>query len=466
MTPGEPRRGPARHEQPRTLRTRMLWATLAPAALFIIGLILLGFLAARARIEDEIGQRLRDAAATAAALMPEGVIARFEPDSQRTHANLLQRLQRVAEATRARRVFLVAPDGRSLVDTAPDAPTPGEPDRDLAADRFELEQALRGQPSASVLYFAHDNVPYMRGFAAVVDEGKVVAVLGVEGSVPTYAALGELRTYSILLGMFALLALTATVLGLSRRLTAPLRRLAQAAERIGGGQLETPVDEAAGAAEIQVLARTMEEMRRHLLQRDRELQLMLGGIAHEVRNPLGGMELFVGLLKEDLDGRDAELSLLSRVETELSNLKRVVEEFLEYARRPPVERQVVPLASLLQEVGMLVDITIEAPDAAVLQGDPARLRRLFLNLARNAAQAGAKRLVVATRPEGGLEIADDGPGMTEETAARAFDAFFTTREKGTGLGLALCRRIAEDHGGRLWLENPGQPGARFALVLP
>ncbi len=453
---------------PKSLRAQLSWAVLAPSLLFLAALVGVAWFAARATVEDVVGRRLRDSAAATSAQLPGGLVARFTPDKTRTHANLLGRLKRVAERTDARRVFIAALDGRSLVDTAAEAPAPGSPDRTLAQDRVELLRVAKGETVASVLYTARDGTRYKRGFAPVLHDGKVVAVLGVEGSAASYGAIDDLRDYLLALGLVALLALGVVVFGFSRALTAPLDQLAQAAQRIGAGDLDAPVAlRRERASELAVLSSTMDEMRTALLRRDREMQMMLGGIAHEVRNPLGGMELFAGLLREDLEGQEEELALLARVEKELGVLKRVVEEFLAYARRMPVERSEVDVAWLVEELRSMVDAELVIDPKGTVQADREQLRRLLLNLASNAANSGASTVTFAVAADGeAIEIADDGPGVKAEHAERVFDAFYTTREKGTGLGLALCRRIAEGHGGRLELLNPGEPGARFRVTLP
>lgn len=453
---------------PKSLRAQLSWAVLAPSLLFLAALVGVAYFAARATVEDVVGRRLRDSAAATASQLPAGLVARFTPDKSRTHANLLDRLRRVARHTDARRVFLATLDGRSLVDTAAEAPAPGSPDRTLAEDRVELLRVAEGETAASVLYRARDGTRYKRGFAPVLHEGEVVAVLGFEGSAASYGALDDLRDYLLALGGLALLALGVVVFGFSRALTAPLDELAKAAQRIGAGDLDAPVAlRRERASELAVLSSTMDEMRTALLRRDREMQMMLGGIAHEVRNPLGGMELFAGLLREDLAGQDAELALLARVEKELGVLKRVVEEFLAYARRTPVERSEVDVAWLVEELRAMVGAELAVDPKGSVQADREQLRRLMLNLASNAAHAGATSVTFSVAADGeAIDITDDGPGVGLEQAEKVFDAFYTTREKGTGLGLALCRRIAEAHGGRLELTNPGEPGARFRVTLP
>lgn len=211
-------------------------------------------------------------------------------------------------------------------------------------------------------------------------------------------------------------------------------------------------------------ARTLRE-EFHERERQESYGHIAAGIAHEVRNPLGGMALFAGLLREDLEGRDPELELLGRIEHELGVLERVVEEFLAYARSTPLETAEVRLSTLAAEVTALAGLTVTCARDATLTVDREQMRRLLLNLARNAAQAGATTLTLTAIP-GGFDAHDDGPGLPPEIAARAFEAFFTTREKGTGLGLALCRKIAEAHGGTITLIDPGPPGARFRVTLP
>ena len=102
--------------------------------------------------------------------------------------------------------------------------------------------------------------------------------------------------------------------------------------------------------EVGQLAARLDEMRAALRARDERLQMMLAGIAHEVRNPLGGLELYAGLLREGLAGQPERLAEVARIEREIGYLKNVVTDFLEYARRPRPELAPLPLPELLNEV--------------------------------------------------------------------------------------------------------------------
>lgn len=447
---------------PKTLRGRLVLGVLLPALLAFVALIALAVSAARSTLELELGARLRHTAAATAAQLPSGLIARFAPENTRTRSNLMARLEKVHHRIECRRVFLVDLEGRSLVDTAPDAPAPGQLDRALVEDQIELARVGRGQSASSVLYSA-GGTRFMRGFAPVFHQDKVVAVVGVEASAASFDALDAMGAYLTGTGTVALVLLALVALYFGRAVTAPLKALDEAARRIGDGELDATVEIGRGADELRHLGATMESMRVALLQRDRELQLMLGGIAHEVRNPLGGMALFTGLLREDLHDRPDELALLARVEKELSALERVVEEFLSFARREPPSVSPVALSELVEAVADHVQIPVRLDGETTLQVDRQQLRRLLLNLVKNAAQAGATQVEI-TALDGGFEVTDDGPGVPEQSVAHIFDAFFTSKEKGTGLGLALCRKIARAHGGELKLLNPGVPGARFELT--
>jgi signal transduction histidine kinase len=197
---------------------------------------------------------------------------------------------------------------------------------------------------------------------------------------------------------------------------------------------------------------------------------MLAGIAHEVRNPLGGLQLFAGLLREGLEGQPERLTEVARIDREIKHLETVVNEFLEYARRPAPQLEAFPARPLLEEVAEVCSRTIRVEGEGQAFADRGQLRRALVNLARNAVAAagpaGQVVLAVTGAPGGrlGWEVRDSGPGVPEELRDKIFTPFFTTREKGTGLGLAFVREIARDHGADVQVDRGPEGGARFRLT--
>jgi signal transduction histidine kinase len=224
----------------------------------------------------------------------------------------------------------------------------------------------------------------------------------------------------------------------------------------------------------------MDRMRLQLAERDAKMQQMLAGIAHEVRNPLAGMTLFADILKDELPAGDERRGHVDKIQRELGYLERVVNDFLEYARRPRPELAEVPLPELLAEVAQMasthdIEVTAEGGAPAYVHADKAQLRRALLNLARNAVQAalaadhrGKDAVKLAAREHGGelwLDVWNRGKEISPETSGKLFEPFYTTREKGTGLGLAFARDIAVDHGGRIELTS-ADGETTFSVVLP
>jgi signal transduction histidine kinase len=470
---------------PRRLLARLLWGTLAPTLLALTAFGLLAHEVARRVLEDELGRRLALAAAgTAGMILPEQMAALAAEDSASlTLQNVQRRLATARARFDVRRIILVSPRARgaadliAAVDTAGRIP-PGGSAYELGADRLELDRAAAGQPTASPLFTGHDRVPYKRGYAAIQDGGAVLGFAVVEANADYIVPLGAFRRRLLLAGTLALAAVLALTVVLARRISQPVVRLAAAAEGIGRGDLERPVP-VETRDEVGFLAQTIDQMRVALRARDERMQMMLAGIAHEVRNPLGGLELYAGLLREALQDRPERLEEVRRIEREINYLKVVVTEFLDYARRPPPELAPVSLHDLLDEVRELVAeggvaVTVDCPAGLRARADAGQLRRALLNLARNAVAAAQRRhpgggmVVLRGRlagPRVRIEVADDGAGVPADLREKIFTPFFTTREKGTGLGLAFVREIVADHGGAIQVSDVAGGGALFSFEL-
>ena len=455
MTSGAPRG--------RVVR-KLLLATVGPAVL-VLGTF--GFLAhevARRSLEVELGRRLATAASGAALLVfPDQIEAAADRDEQSaTYANLRKALSRARERLGVRRVLLVARDLTGRGDTD-GLVALGAPAHELGADAAEIERALRGLPAASPLFMGHDGRPYKRAYANVGSAGLVV----VEGSADYFQELASFRKRLLAGSLVGAGLIVIFAVLISARITRPLGRLADAAERIGRGELTTAVP-VETRDEVGQLAARLDEMRAALAARDERLQMMLAGIAHEVRNPLGGLQLYAGLLREGLTDQPERLAEVGRIAREIEYLEAVVTEFLEYARRPPPHPERFPARALLEEIAELggPTVRVEAAPELVATGDRGQLRRALLNLARNAVTAagpsGSVVLGATATPSGvAWEVRDSGPGIPEEVRDKIFTPFFTTREKGTGLGLAFVRDIVRDHGAEIAVDRGPEGGARF-----
>ena len=236
------------------------------------------------------------------------------------------------------------------------------------------------------------------------------------------------------------------------------------------------------------------EERERLRDRLATLGEMAAAIAHEVKNPLAGIEVMAGLLKRRVpEGGDAQ-ELLTDIIHEAKMANGIVLEVLEYVR--PIRLQVEPvsLSRILDEAIGVAESTVSRGHVCVSAGLPAglppidadaqQLRQLFTNLIINAFEAlnGTGHLTVSARhvppsldplgqdrPGPGVvevEVADDGPGVPEEVRDRIFSPFFTTKPRGSGLGLSIVRKIVDAHDGRIDLQVGPRGGTRFRIALP
>ena len=457
------------------LLAKLLVAMLVPA---IFALALFGAAAhevARRVLEQELGRRLATAATSVAMLvLPEQLSAIAGGDElSNTYANLRHRVDQARERLGVRRVLLVASDLTVRADSENALPL-GAQAHELGADALEIEKASAGQATASPLFVGRDGLPYKRGYARVGDTGFAV----VEASAQYLDALAAFRRWLVVGGIVSLAMIVVLAAWLSRRMTGPLERLATAAERIGQGDLAKSVV-VETRDEIGYLASRLDEMRAALRARDERMQMMLAGIAHEVRNPLGGLELYAGLLREGLADQPERLGEIARVEREIGYLKNVVTDFLDFARRPPLVMEAFPAAALLGEIAEISRppsggpvLSVACEPGLLACADRTQLRRALLNLAKNAiGAAGASgRVVLAARAESNApdrivwEIRDSGSGVPDEIRDKIFTPFFTTRERGTGLGLAFVAEIARDHGDAVSVDRGPEGGARFRFT--
>ncbi len=307
------------------------------------------------------------------------------------------------------------------------------------------------------------------------------AFLGMRIPADHLAPLGRLAW--TIAGLSVAAAALAALVGwrLAGGIVSRLEMLSRGALRIQRGFMDRPFS-LEGEDEVGRLARAMERMRTGIQRRDEQLRLMLSRVAHEIRNPLGGLELFAAAALDTEDPQERR-RILERVRTEVMGLNGIINEFLEFARPGSAERELHDVRASVSEAAALAeaelkkkggDLHRDFPDTPLLAlADPRQVKRLVLNLLRNAAHAGETVWVEGLMVNGEVRITvrDDGPGIDKELRDRIFEPFVGDKEQGAGLGLAIVKELVDANNGRVELasEGPdaGNPGvgAEFRVYL-
>ena len=301
------------------------------------------------------------------------------------------------------------------------------------------------------------------------------------------------------LGVFALGMLLSLVL--ASAVSRPVQALTRAASRVAAGDLAARVP-ASGTNELGVLARTFNEMverleesraleeRLRVAERSTAMGRFASALAHEIRNPLNSISLAIDHLRSRLGPENEERhrefqALMSTLKSEVTRLNRLVGDFLSTGQPARLDPRPCDVGAVVGETATLVEHKAREQgirvDAVVAEGlpptaaDPELLKTCLLNLVLNAfdAMPGGGFVSLSANLEGPkeartivLQVSDTGEGMTPEAAASAFEPYFSTKEAGVGLGLALVRRIVESHGGRVALDSAPGEGTSVRILLP
>lgn len=290
-------------------------------------------------------------------------------------------------------------------------------------------------------------------------------------------------------GLIALLALVlAAILAyLSARIAfRPLERIEKSLDRMIAGDDEVPLtledrELAAVQSKLSLLGAQVSGAKRDANQLRTAMSGIARGVAHEFKNPLNAIALRLELLRarvaEDVPDAEADIDVLAQ---EVTRLDRVVKTFLDLSRPVALDRQQVQVSDLVTEILTLVEpesarsgviLEWKPVEDVVISADADLLRHALLNVVRNALDAmpAGGHLRVSVKRSGDqceISVSDTGPGIPAELRQRIFEPFYSTKESGSGIGLAMTTRVLQMHGGSVDFEcAPGQ-GTTFCLRLP
>ena len=342
----------------------------------------------------------------------------------------------------------------------------------LLLSKKEISDMAVNQSSSSLPFKGDDGKWYLWGFYRLDNN----YWLGLSESASKLEKVDEFSLTFWYIGAAGIVLIFILSLLIAKSISRPIDKLVEYSSSIGKGNFHIAAPTGMHG-EINTLASAMNRMREDLSEHQKEKEDMLAQIAHEIRNPLGGIELLAGLTKEDLQKQNLNTTYVERILREINKLKKLIGSYLEFGRPMYPKPEECSLSSLLDEVLNNFKKSLEENKISVTSYfktdkiffDKEQLKQVITNLISNSIQSMKMNGNISVSSSAKNErwifsLSDEGSGIPPENLEHIFEPFFTTKHNGTGLGLPICRKICTENKSTITVMNNLDKGCTFTIT--
>ncbi len=341
----------------------------------------------------------------------------------------------------------------------------------LIINKKDIEELAVKQSFVSIPFKGDDGNWYLWGFHRFNEN----FYLAVKESADKLQKVEEFANIFFYFGLIATLITIIVSWVIANSITKPVDKLIKFSNEIGKGNFNAPPPENM-RGEIELLSNAMEKMKNDLFENQKERENMLAQIAHEIRNPLGGIELFANLVKEDLKNENKNTENLDKILKEINGLKTLITAYLNYSKPKIATQELINLPDLMNDINNVFKPELEKKKVQIkhnLQStkvwfDPEHLRQILINVISNSLHSVSDNGLItissnANHTNWWISVCDNGQGISEKNIDLIYEPFFTTKKEGTGLGLSICKKLAKENNATIELVNNKDKGCTFTL---
>jgi signal transduction histidine kinase len=346
----------------------------------------------------------------------------------------------------------------------------GQTEPRLSLNQKEIGELKINSTTTSLPFKGDDENWYLWGFNRLNESH----YLAVRGSAARFNEIEGLSTLFLFIGLGGVIITIIISWLIANEITKPLNKLVDFSTEIGTGNFSAVQPENMHG-EIKILSDAMDKMKKDLSENHKEREKLLAQIAHEIRNPLGGIELLTNLAKENHISDEKNKEYLDRILCEVHGLKSLITSYLNFSRPIPSQPVWIDFQKTVLELENIFKLKIREKSVTFnkdiklnkIYFDEGHLKQILINLIANSLEAvedNGNILLSAKEKSDRWEIilSDDGPGIPENDIKNIFNPFFTTKKDGTGLGLAISRKLSAENKADLQVKNNSK-GAHFIL---